>query len=71
MGTESEPSDSTFIVGLCLDPNGDLQLAGGSNVFELRFAEDECPEALRRVRIEDSDATELEPWQSPISPNER
>jgi hypothetical protein len=59
-------SASTFIAGLCLDSNGDLQLAGGSDVFELRFADDESPEALRRVRIEHPDATtEFDSWQSP------
>ena len=64
--TESDFSPSTFLAGLCLDANGDMQLAGGINVFELRFADDESPEALRRVRIEDLDATtEFGPWQSP------
>lgn len=59
-------SDSTFIAGLCLDADGDLQLAGGSNVFELRFADDQSPEALRQVRIEHPDATnEFDPWHSP------
>jgi hypothetical protein len=43
-----------------------MQLAGGSNLFELRFAEDESPEALHQVRIEDPDATtEFGPWRSP------
>jgi hypothetical protein len=64
--TEPDYSASTFIAGLCLDANGDMQLAGGSNVFELRFADDESPEALRQVRIEQSDATtEFGPWHSP------
>ena len=64
--TEPDFSTSTFIAGLCLDADGDLQLAGGSTVFELRFADDESPEALRRVRIEDLDATtEFGPWHSP------
>jgi hypothetical protein len=51
---------STFITGLCLDANGDMQLAAGSNVFELRFADDESPEALRQVRVEDTDAPEFD-----------
>ena len=64
--TEADFSASTFIAGLCLDANGDMQLAGGSNVFELRFADDESPEALRQVRIEHPDATtEFGPWHSP------
>jgi hypothetical protein len=64
--TEPDLRASTFIAGLCLDANGDLQLAGGSNVFELRFADDESPETLRQVRIEYPDATiEFGPWQSP------
>ena len=64
--TEPEFSATTFIVGLCLDANGDMQLAGGSNVFELRFADDETPEALRQVRIENLEAaTEFGPWYSP------
>jgi hypothetical protein len=64
--TEPDSSASTFIASLCLDANGDMQLAGGSNVFELRFAGDESPEALRQVRIEHPDATtEFGPWHSP------
>ena len=55
--TEPDLRASTFIAGLCLDANGDMQLAGGSNVFELRFADDESPEALRQVRVEYPDAT--------------
>jgi hypothetical protein len=57
--TERDFSASTFIAGLCLDANGDLQLAAGGNVFELRFADDESPEALRQVRVEDPEATEF------------
>lgn len=64
--TESDFSASTFIAGLCLDANGDMQLAGGNTVLELQFADDESPEALRRVRIEHPDAaTEFGPWHSP------
>jgi hypothetical protein len=64
--TERDVSASTFIAGLCLDANGDMQLADGSDVFELRFADDETPEALRQIRIEHPDATtEFGPWQSP------
>ena len=64
--TEPDFSPSTFIAGLCLDANGDMQLAGGSDVFELRFADDETPEALRQLRIEHPDATtEFDPWHSP------
>jgi hypothetical protein len=63
---EPEFSASTFIAGLCLDANGDMQLAGGSTVFELRLAADETPEVLRRVRIESPDATtEFGPWHLP------
>jgi hypothetical protein len=64
--TEPDSSASTFIAGLCLDANGDMQLAGGSTVFELRLADDESPEALRQIRIEHPDATtEFGPWQLP------
>jgi hypothetical protein len=52
---EPEFRARTFITGLCLDANGDLQLAAGSEVFELQLAEDERPEALRQVRVEDTD----------------
>ena len=52
---------NTFIAGLCLDADGEMQLAAGNRIFELRFAEDESPEALRRVRIEDDDPNELGP----------
>jgi hypothetical protein len=58
---EDEFSTSTFIASLCVDANGDMQLAAGDSIFELRFADDESPEALRQVRIEDMDATELGP----------
>lgn len=57
---EDDSSGRTFIAGLCLDADGDLQLAGAGTLLELRFADDESPEALRRVRIEDPDATELD-----------
>jgi hypothetical protein len=68
--TEPDFSTSTFIACLCLDADGDMQLAGGSNVFELRFADDESPEALRQVRIEHPDtATEFDPWHSPARPD--
>jgi hypothetical protein len=64
--TEPDFSASTFIAGLFLDADGDMQLAGGSDVFELRFAEDESPEALRQVWVEQPDATtEFGPWHSP------
>jgi hypothetical protein len=63
--TQPDFSATTFIAGLCLDANGDMQLAGGS-VFELRFADDDSPESLRQVRIEHSDAMiEFGPWHSP------
>jgi hypothetical protein len=68
--TEPDFSASTFIAGLCLDAYGDMQLAGGSNVYELRFADDESPEALRQVRIEHLDeTTDFDPWHSPTSPD--
>jgi hypothetical protein len=50
---EPEFTASTFIAGLFLDEDGEMQLAAGSNILELQFADDERPEALRRVRIED------------------
>jgi hypothetical protein len=50
---EPEFRASTFIAGLCLDEDGEMQLAAGSTILELQFADDESPEALRRVRIED------------------
>jgi hypothetical protein len=64
--TEPDFSASTFIAAVCLDANGDMRLAGGSDVFELRLADDESPEALRQVRVEQVDATiEFGPWHSP------
>ena len=57
---ESRFRESTFIAALCLDANGDLQLAAGSEVLELRLADDESPEALRQVRVEGTDAPELD-----------
>ena len=50
---EPEFRASTFIAGLCLDEDGEMQLAAGSSILELQFADDERPEALRRVLIED------------------
>jgi len=52
---------STFITGLCLDANGDMQLAAGSEVFELRFADDASPEALCQVRVDEPETPEFEP----------
>jgi hypothetical protein len=57
---EPEFSTSTFLAGLCLDEDGEMQLAAGSNVFELRFADDASPEALRQVRVEDADPPEFD-----------
>jgi hypothetical protein len=57
---EGEFSTSTFIASLCVDANGDMQLADGDSILELRFADDQSPEALRQVRI-DMDETELGP----------
>jgi hypothetical protein len=69
--TDPDFSTSTFIAALCLDAKGDMQLAGGSNVFELRFADDESPEALRQVRIEQADETpEFGPWYSAARPDQ-
>ena len=50
---EPEFRTSTFIAGLCLNDDGEMQLAVGINIFELQFADDESPGALRRVLIED------------------
>jgi hypothetical protein len=58
---EGEFSTSTFIASLCVDADGDMQLAAGDRILELRFADDQSPEALRQVRIEDMDETELDP----------
>jgi hypothetical protein len=51
---------STFITALCIDDDGEMQLAAGSEVFELQLAEDESPEALRLVRVDDADPPEFD-----------
>jgi hypothetical protein len=62
---ESEFSGaSAFIADLCVDGEGEIQLAVGGRVLEIPFADDDTPLALREVSIGRVDAMEFGPWQS-------
>jgi hypothetical protein len=55
---------SAFIVDLCVDAEGDIQLAAGGRVFEVPLAEDDTALALREISIGSVDAMEFGPWES-------
>ena len=57
--------DSTFVVGLRVDEDGDLRFAISEGVLEIRFAADDEPLALREVRIAEAEEAEFAPWQQP------
>lgn len=59
--------DSTFLVGLQVDEDGDLRFAIGAGILELRFADDE-PLALREVRIAEAEEAEFAPWHASGGP---
>jgi hypothetical protein len=56
--------NSTFVVGLGVDEDGDLRLALSGGILEIRFAADDEPLALCEVRITEAEAAELGPWQA-------
>ena len=59
-----EPSGNrTFVVGLRVNEDGEMQFAASGGILEIRFAADESPLALREVRVAEPDEAELAPWQ--------
>ena len=59
--------DTTFVVGLRVDEDGDLHFAISAGILEIRFAADE-PLALREVRIAEAEDAEFTPWQASGGP---
>ena len=55
--------DTTFVVGLRVDEDGDLRFAISGGILEIRFAADDEPLALREVRIAEAEEAEFAPWQ--------
>jgi len=51
--------DRTFVVGLRVNEDGDMQFAIGGGMLEIRFAADESPLALREVRVAEPDVAEF------------
>ena len=59
-----DPSGNrTFVVGLQVNEEGEMQFAISGGILEIRFAADESPLALREVRVAEPDEVELAPWQ--------
>ncbi len=55
-----EPGENrTFVVELGVNEDGDMQIAPGGGILEIRLAADESPLALREVRIAEMDDAEL------------
>lgn len=53
----------TFVVGLGVNEDGDMQCAPGGGILEIRLAADGGPLALREVRIAEMDDAEFALWQ--------
>ena len=60
--------DTTFVVGLRVDEDGDLGFAVSGGIIELHFAADDEPLALREVRIAEAEEAEFAPWQASGGP---
>ena len=60
--------DSTFVVELQVDEDGDLRFAISGSVLEIRFAADDEPLALREVRVAEAEEAEFAPWQASREP---
>ena len=59
-----EPSGNrTFVVGLRVNEDGEMQFAMSGGILEIRLAADESPLALREVRVSELDEAESVPWQ--------
>ena len=59
-----EPSGNrTFVVGLRVNEDGEMQFAISGGILEMRLAADESPLALCEVRIAELDEAESAPWQ--------
>jgi len=59
---------NTFVVGVRVDEDGDLRFAISGSIFEIRFAADDEPLALREVRIAVAEEAEFAPWQASGGP---
>ena len=53
----------TFVVGLRVNEDGEMQFAMSGDILEIRLAADESPLALREVRVAELDEAEAAPWQ--------
>ena len=53
----------TFVVGLQVNEDGEMQFAMSGGILEIRLAADESPVALRQVRVAELDEAESAPWQ--------
>ena len=53
----------TFVVGLRVNEDGEMQFAMSCDILEIRLAADESPLALREVRVAELDVAESVPWQ--------
>ena len=53
----------TFVVGLRVNEDGEMQFAMSGGILEIRLAADESPLALRRVRVAELDEPESVAWQ--------
>ena len=59
-----EPSGNrTFVVGLQVNEDGEMQFALSRSILEIRLAADESPLALRQVRVAERDEAESARWQ--------
>jgi hypothetical protein len=53
----------TFVVGLRVNEDGEMQFAPAGGILEIRRAADETPLALREVQVADGEGAEFAPWQ--------
>ena len=53
----------TFVVGLRVNEDGEMQFALSGSILEIRLAADESPLALRQVRVAELDEAESGRWQ--------
>ena len=60
----NEPSGNrTFVAGLRVNEDGEMQFAMSGGILEIRLAADESPLALRQVRVAELDEAESVRWQ--------
>jgi hypothetical protein len=53
---------STFVLGLRVDEDGDLRFAIGDSVIEIYLNDDDEPLAMREVGLAEIQEAELAPW---------